>query len=335
MLKEKLRVFLVKVFTEGKKVVGTKNISFFDQTFLGERKFVSRIKTIWELTRLEHGLMYGCGVIIGIVIAGGSSYEPAIFGFLTAFFIQAGTFALNDYYDLESDVANRRMDRPLVRGDIRKEEALLIACIATTIGVIFAIFLSTILKNPIFFLIALALAALGVLYDIKIKEFLAVSNFYIAGTMAIPFIYGGLITEPDRIEVMLLILILSSIAFFAGLGREVMKDIADVKGDEIRNVRSIARVYGMEKAKRITIFSYSFAAILSVVPFFLVNTPYFFNPAYILLVMAADALFLHTCFRLKPFIKRFAFDINYNYMRKETLIAIVIGLIAFVSGALV
>ncbi|RJS79256.1 prenyltransferase [Methanophagales archaeon] len=291
---------------------------------------IKKLKTIRELTRLEHGLMYGCGVIIGIVIAGGSSYEPAILGFLTAFFIQAGTFALNDYCDLESDIANQRMDRPLVRGEIREEDAVLIACLATTIGIVFAIFLSIILKNPIFFLIAFILATFGVLYDIKIKEFLAVSNFYIAGTMAIPFIYGGLITEPDRIEVVLPILILSAIAFFAGLGREVMKDIADAKGDEVRNVRSIARVYGMKKARNVTIFSYSLAVILSVVPFFLGNTPYFFNPAYILPVMAADALFVHTCFGLRNGV-----DINYNYMRKETLIALAMGLIAFISGALV
>ena len=56
--------------------------------------------------------------------------------------------------------------------------------------------------------------------------------------------------------------------------------------------------------------------------------------------MAADVLFVHTCLELKPFRKRFdsktvSLDIDYNYLRKETLIALVIGLIAFVCGALV
>lgn len=293
-------------------------------------------------------MMYGFGVIIGIVIAGGSSYETAILGFFTALFIQAGTFALNDYCDLESDIANRRMDRPLVRGEIRKEEALLIACFATALGIIFAAFLAVFLKNPILFLLALILAALGILYDIKTKEIFAVSNFYIAFTMAVPFIFGGLVAESGRIETAAL-LILSSIAFLAGFGREVMKDMADVKGDALRNIRSVARIYGMEKAKRVVVFSYSLAVILSVIPFFMVNTAYFHNPAYILPVIAADALFVHACFGLKPFRKRFDFgkaflikkrfkrngaDINYNYLRKETLMALVIGLIAFIGGAL-
>ena len=287
----------------------------------------SKIKTVWELTRAEHGLMYGFGVLIGIIIAGGSAYETAIFGFFTALFIQAGTFALNDYCDLESDIANRRMDRPLVRGELRKEEALLIACFATAIGIIFAAFLAVFLNNPILFLLALTLAVSGILYDIKMKEFFAVSNFYIAFTMAVPFIFGGLIAEPGKIETALLIL--SSIAFLAGFGREVMKDIADVKGDALRNVRSVARIYGMENAKRVVVFSYSIAVILSVIPFFSVNTSYFHNTAYLLPVIVADALFVHTCFGLRK-----GADINYNYMRKETLIAIAIGLIAFISGAL-
>ncbi len=294
---------------------------------------MSKIKALWALTRTEHGLMYGCGVLIGIVIADKAVLfsELALFGFFTTFLLEAGTFALNDYCDLESDQANQRMDRPLVRGELRKEEALLIACVAIAAGLAFAVFL-----NRICFALAVLLAVMGVLYDIKMKKFIAVSNFYIAATMAIPFIFGGLLAyAPERTEMMRFLLILASIAFFAGFGREVMKDIADMKGDALRDIRSIAREYGVNKAKDITVFSYSLAVILSAVPFFLVNTPYFFNLAYLLPVMAADVLFVHTCIKLKSFRKRFdSFDINYNYLRKETLIALGIGLIAFVSGTL-
>ena len=271
--------------------------------------------------------MYGCGVLIGVIIADRTVLfsELALFGFCTAFLLEAGTFALNDYYDLESDIANRRTDRPLVRGELKKEEALLIACVAIAAGIAFAVFL-----NRICFALAVMLAVMGVLYDIKMKEFIAVSNFYIAATMAIPFIFGGLLAAPERTEMMQPLLILASIAFFAGFGREVMKDMGDVKGDEVRDVRSIARVYGMEKAMHVTIFSYFLAVVLSAVPFFIGNTPYFHNLAYIVPVMAADVLFVHACFGLQKGV-----GINYNYLRKETLIALGIGLIAFVSGTLV
>lgn len=299
---------------------------------------IRKIKPVWELTRLEHGLMYGLGVIIGIIIAGGKLYETTslvgastavpsykvLFGFLTALFIQAGTFALNDYCDLDSDIANRRLDRPLVRGELRKEEALLIAILATALGIICAWFL-----NPPLFLLAFIFVVLGILYDIKMKAYLAVSNVYIALTMALPFIFGGLIVAP-RIDLMLLIL--ASIAFLAGFGREVMKDIADLKGDALRDIKSIARVYGEGKARRVVVGSYLLAVALSVIPAFSVGTAYFHNPAYILPVLAADALFLHTSFEL---LKSQDGDSDYNKMRKETLLAIGIGLVAFVGGALV
>ncbi len=285
----------------------------------------SKIKTIWELTRAEHGLMYGCGVLIGLIVEGWSSYEAAIFGFFTAFFIQAGTFALNDYCDLESDIANQRLDRPLVRGDITKAAALLVACVATALGIVFAVLLTVLLENYLLFLLAFILAVLGILYDIKMKEFFALSNFYIAFTMAVPFIYGGLIAS-GRVGTALLIL--SCIALLAGFGREVMKDIADAKGDELRDVKSFARLYGVKNAKIVAIGSYLLAMVISVVPFFLVNTTYYFNLAYIVPVIAADALFLDTCIGLRNVYA------DYDFMRKETLIAIAIGLVAFISGAL-
>ena len=297
--------------------------------------------------------MYGCGVLIGIIVAGGSacscSYESAVFGFLTAVFLQAGTFALNDFYDLESDIANQRRDRPLVLGELKKEEALLVACVAVVVGLFFASFLGWVL-----FLLASALAVLGVLYDVKLKEVLAVSNIYIAFTMAVPFVFGGLIAEPTAVgaavgaavgtgagagvgegagagagageEVALLVL--SSIAFSAGFGREVMKDIEDAKGDALRGVRSLARVYGLERAKQVVVFSYSAAVLLSAVPFFLADTSYFLNPAYLLPILVADALFVHASFRL-------FFGGEEKQLRKETLVAVAAGLVAFVAGALV
>jgi geranylgeranylglycerol-phosphate geranylgeranyltransferase len=297
---------------------------------------IRKLKSIWALTRLEHGLMYGVGVLIGIIVAGGRLFELATinehsvlipahgttFGFLTALFIQAGTFALNDYCDLESDIANRRQDRPLVRGDLSRREALIVAILATFFGILCASFL-----HPILFVLAVSSAVLGVLYDFKIKEYLGVSNIYIALTMAIPFIFGGLLVDPGRINQELLIL--AVIAFLAGFGREVMKDIADLKGDALRNVRSIARVYGVNRANNVVIAFYSLAVLLSAIPFFTVSTSYYLNPVYALPVLIADALFLHTALKLRTTAQP-----EYIRLRKVTLLAIGFGLIGFISGAL-
>ncbi|MGC9444001.1 MAG: UbiA family prenyltransferase [Candidatus Methanospirareceae archaeon] len=298
---------------------------------------IRKLKSIWELTRLEHGLMYGLGVLIGIIIAGGRIFIPAsidrlpvfiltegaIFGFLTALFIQAGTFALNDYCDLESDSANRRMDRPLVRGELTRREALFIALLATVFGIVAASFL-----HPLLFALALLSAVLGMLYDVKMKEFFGVSNVYIALTMAIPFIFGGLIVDPTRID--LILFVLAAMAFVAGFGREVMKDIADLRGDALRDVKSFARIYGVHNASRIVAGSYSLAIALSVIPVFSIESTYYYNPAYLLPVLLADLLLLHTCWVLW---RQSAETADYTALRKETLLAISLGLVAFVCGA--
>ncbi|MCW3138973.1 MAG: UbiA family prenyltransferase [Methanophagales archaeon] len=285
---------------------------------------MTEVRAIWELTRGEHGLMYGAGVLIGILVAGGNFGITAVLGFFTAFFIQAGTFALNDYCDLETDIANHRLDRPLVRGALTKELAFGIACIATALGILSSVVLTMLHGGLTLFLVALLLAALGILYDIKIKELFAVGNLYIAFTMAVPFIYGGLIAG----DIGEGLLILSFIALLAGLGREVMKDIADIEGDEIRDVRSIARVYGIEEAKKVVTASSLLAVGLSVVPFFLPSTPYYLNPIFIILVSGTDIIFAHTINEL------WKQHVNYEQLRKETLVAIAIGLLAFICGAI-
>ena len=282
------------------------------------------MRAIWELTRGEHGLMYGAGVLIGILVGGGNFGITAVLGFFTAFFIQAGTFALNDYCDLETDIANHRLDRPLVRGALTKELAFGIACIATALGILSSVVLTMLHGGLTLFLVALLLAALGILYDIKIKELFAVGNLYIAFTMAVPFIYGGLIAG----DIGEGLLILSLIALLAGLGREVMKDIADIEGDAIRDVRSIARVYGIEEAKKVVTASSLLAVGLSVVPFFLPSTPYYLNPIFIILVSGTDIIFAHTINEL------WKQHVNYEQLRKETLVAIAIGLLAFICGAI-
>ncbi|MCD6209810.1 MAG: UbiA family prenyltransferase [Methanophagales archaeon] len=285
---------------------------------------MTEVRAIWELTRGEHGLMYGAGVLIGILVGGGNFGITAVLGFFTAFFIQAGTFALNDYCDLETDIANHRLDRPLVRGALTKELAFGIACIATALGILSSVVLTMLHGGLTLFLVALLLAALGILYDIKIKELFAVGNLYIAFTMAVPFIYGGLIAG----DIGEGLLILSFIALLAGLGREVMKDIADIEGDEIRDVRSIARVYGIEEAKKVVTASSLLAVGLSVVPFFLPSTPYYLNPIFIILVSGTDIIFAHTINEL------WKQHVNYEQLRKETLVAIAIGLLAFICGAI-
>ena len=107
---------------------------------------MKKIKAIWELLRLEHGVLIAIAILIGSLIAlkgeGLPPFDKFLFTFFTALFLEASTFALNDYYDLEIDKKNKRNDRPLVRGDISPKSALYFFFILFPLGMIFSFFVN-------------------------------------------------------------------------------------------------------------------------------------------------------------------------------------------------
>ncbi|MEM0350373.1 MAG: UbiA family prenyltransferase [Archaeoglobaceae archaeon] len=272
------------------------------------------LKAIWQLLRLEHGLMYGLGVLVGIFLGGGASFELILLGFLTALFFQASTFAMNDYLDYDVDVENRRMDRPLARGDLSKRTALTLSILFFPLGC-----LSSFLISFEAFLFATTVSILGHLYNFKLKELGILGNFYIAFTMAAPFIFGGIISNLGHPT-----LFLSSIAFFCGFGREVMKGIEDVKGDAIRKVRSVARVYGTKFAAKISSIFFSIAILLSFFPPMLFEE--YYDVKYIVPVFITDLLILNVILSLRK-------SKDIAKFRKLTLVAMIFGLLGFLGGA--
>lgn len=70
-------------------------------------------KALWDLMRLDHGVMLFVAILIGSIIAnsgGAPDLLKLMLSFLTALFLEASTFALNDYIDLEIDRRNKRED---------------------------------------------------------------------------------------------------------------------------------------------------------------------------------------------------------------------------------
>ena len=281
------------------------------------------IKAIWDLLRLEHGFMYALGVVVGIVVSSGLdfNFEHAFFGILTAIFCQASAFALNDYLDYEVDLANRRFDRPLVRGDLSRNSALLIGIVLAPLG-----FLSAYAISLNAFLLAFAITLLGYIYNVKLKEFGLLGNLYIAFSMCAPFIFGSVVATN---AITPQIAILSLIAFLSGVAREIMKGIEDVEGDALRNVRTVARVKGVEFASKLSASLFLVAVALSFVPFLYLQG-YKFDMKYLLPVTVTDVMLVKISLEILR--KHEPEDIR--RFRKQTLVALLFGLIGFLLGAL-
>lgn len=288
---------------------------------------MKKIKAIWELMRLEHGVMIAIAILIGSLIAlkgeGMPSFDKFILTFFTALFLEASTFALNDYCDIDIDKKNKREDRPLVRGDLSPKSALYLFYIFFPLGIICSYFV-----NLTCFIIALITAILAILYDVKMKKIKLIGNFYISYVMAIPFIFGGAAVISNDMLILDIdpsICIIALIAFLSGSGREIMKDVMDFEGDKEKGVKSFPKYIGARKSNILAAFFYIVAIGLSLFPFFIERFEiYYLNYSYLFIVFLTDTMLLSTSFQLifkkKPHLKIY---------RKFTLIAIFIGLLAF------
>ena len=298
---------------------------------------MKKLKAIWQLMRLEHGIMLFIAIVIGSLISQKTLYDntnlPLVnifLTFFTALFLEASTFALNDYYDLEIDRINKRTDRPLVRGDISPKTALNLFYLLFPLGLVCSFFV-----NMTCFIIALVTALISILYDVKMKKIKLVGNFYIAYIMAIPFIFGGATVLGNNgfsFEIINpAIYIVALIAFLAGAGREIMKDVMDFEGDKVKGVKSFPRYIGIHASNGIAAVFYLLAIALSFLPFFLeVFKMYYQNITYFILVFITDTMLLSTSLQLI-----FKKQPNMKFYRKYTLIAIFIGLLAFLFGAFI
>jgi geranylgeranylglycerol-phosphate geranylgeranyltransferase len=253
----------------------------------------NKLKAYWDLTRLDHGFIYGLGVLIAFVIAQGgvpTALNVVLAGVLGATFAEMGAFALNDYFDVEVDIKNSRTDRPIVRGDISKGEALWLAVCTSLLGVVAMFFTGS--MGAV--LVTVGLVLFGALYNAKLKEYGIWGNLYISFTMAAPFLFGSLLFANNN----MVLYVIAIIAFLIGLGREIMKGIMDMEGDAVRNVKTVARTWGPARAKYLALALYGAGILLSPVPLLIEKTNFYFSPVYAVSAFASIAILAYVCYTL-------------------------------------
>lgn len=218
-----------------------------------------------RLVRLDHGIMSAVGVLIGILImqkTSGLSLGPQALAFalLVPIYVQVAAFALNDLLDVETDRHNKRHDRPLVNGEISVDVARNTALFGFVLGIVFAF-----LINPVAGAIALLFSALSIAYDYKLKDLPLAGNAYIAVSMAIAFVFGAVAVYPDISLLPFPIWLVACIAYFAGLGREIVKTVQDMEGDRIaRKAKTLPIIIGARKALLLAAVSYVLFAACAV-----------------------------------------------------------------------
>jgi geranylgeranylglycerol-phosphate geranylgeranyltransferase len=260
--------------------------------------------------------MMGSAVVVGEVI--GSSVVPAAaasYGFLAGFFLLASSMVLNDYFDRETDAINEP-DRPLPAGRIEPWEALFFAMVLASIG-----FVASASTGTWTLIIAILSMMLTVAYNSKLKRTGILGNVMVSVNVAVPFIYGGFVVASTN---MFPLIIFSLLAFLSSLGREVVKGIVDVVGDNAKGVMSVAVTKGSEFAAKQAAFLFLAAVALSGLPLALRIVSSYYVP----LVGICDIGFLLTSYSIwiNPT------PLNARRNKKYVLVWMIFGLLAFVVG---
>jgi geranylgeranylglycerol-phosphate geranylgeranyltransferase len=264
--------------------------------------------------------MIGFAAIIGYFVSKPLVVMPVaiLLGFATGFAVCAFSMVVNDYYDIEVDRVNQPT-RPLPSGAVSKRGAVAIAVITLLAGIGASVFL----LNAAAVVIAGLYAFLAWLYDYRAKKYGLAGNMIVASSLAIPFIYGGVISGGKVLDSLLLFM--ASTSFLAGVGREVVKAMADVLGDEKRGVRSYASVHGLKSAAKLGAAFFLAAVVTSILPLLLVRVNVFYEVGVVL----PDVTFVYLAYRIITHADvRSALSV-----KKAALLGMLFGLIVFIGGA--
>jgi geranylgeranylglycerol-phosphate geranylgeranyltransferase len=152
--------------------------------------------------------------------------------------------ALNDVVDYEIDKINRPM-RPLPSGFVKKRTALFISILLFSVGTLACLELSEAAK-----VIGIVIAMpFMVLYSKYLKGMPLIGNMIVAFILGLSFLFCG--AAFNNMSPMWIPMIL---AFGLTLVRELVKDIADMEGDQSVGLKTFPITAGIEKSIQLSIF---------------------------------------------------------------------------------
>jgi geranylgeranylglycerol-phosphate geranylgeranyltransferase len=250
----------------------------------------AKLSGLFRLFRLELSFTAGVCVLLGelLALAGLPSVTDATYGFLSIFCISATALILNDYFDLETDRINAP-NRPLPSGLVTEAETILLSVVVALLGFMFSYFISY--KALV---VALAVWAIGFLYNWRLKRSGLLGNLFVAFSVGMTFIFGGIVVD-HPFEV--LVWYLALITFCVDLGEEIAADALDVEGDRRSGSRSLAVVIGAQKAMQVAAGVFGFVVVASFVPFILGWLTWLYLPV----MVVWDAIVVYSVCRLLDF----------------------------------
>lgn len=281
-----------------------------------EQKARSKLLSFVYLIRLNNCVISVLSVIVSAYITDIElSASRLIFAMFTVLIITAAGNIINDYYDIETDKINKPQ-RPLIAEEYNLRFVFLLAIILFTVGTGLSLII-----GPVSFIIAASASVLLFFYSRNFKRMAVVGNLVVSLLSSLLFIFGAIVGG-DIVKG----IFPAVFAFLMTFGREITKDIEDMEGDSISNMRTMPIVIGRERSFLIAVVNFIILISLTFIPYFTgyYNKWYFFIVVFgvdLVLIILLLLFFLFDDLKTKRFVN--------NYLKYD----MIIGLIAIVMGA--
>ncbi len=196
---------------------------------------------------------------------------------LSAALICGGGNLFNDYYDKDVDTINRP-SRPLPSGKVTEKDLIISGLMSFAVGITFSFHLGIICIFLAFLTVLLLM-----IYNFYAKRTVLAGNFIVSSLAGLAFVYGAA-AAGDLIQAT----VPAIFAFLYHFGREILKDIEDIPGDENTGIVTFPVRFGTSPALLLAGIIFTVLIILTIIPFLFLG----YSQFYLLVVLVGVDLLI-------------------------------------------
>jgi geranylgeranylglycerol-phosphate geranylgeranyltransferase len=213
--------------------------------------------------------------------------ETDVLIFFSMAFITSAGFAINDYFDRESD-AVIKPKRPIPSGALSLKQVVAISSILFAVGLIMSVYI-----NWLSFAIIAVDSALLLFYSVFVKRKSGfAANVLIGILTGTAFIYGeATISNPATIS--LVSLSLYPIAF-GTIGGNILRDVLSLDGDSKVGYPTLPQKIGIPNSVKTAAVFFTLTGVLAPLPYFIGN----FTVYYLPLILLWSVILIYSSLRL-------------------------------------
>jgi len=251
-------------------------------------------KGLVALLRLPYWLMTGgLSLLTALAITKGIIQIEIVFlAFFSMACITSAGFAINDYFDRESD-AVIKPKRPIPSGALSLKQVIAISTSLFAIGLVLAV-----LINVLSLLILIIDSVLLLFYSSLVKRKSGFAANILVGLLTgTAFLYGEAVTlGPNTVSPLSLTLVSLSLypIAFGTIGGNILRDVLSFEGDSKVGYPTLPQTIGNHNAVTIAAIFFALTAVLAPLPYLLG----FFSIYYVPLILVWGILLIYASIRL-------------------------------------